>query len=536
MIHTLADRLTGLPRLMWLIGRRDRVRILLWVSGVTALVALSGSSLQSVYSTPASIRSYVEVAGGNPALVAFAGPGHGFDDPNIGVVLVNETLLWGAISAALMSIFVVVRHTRAEEESERADLLRSGVVGRHAVLSTALLVAAAMNVGVAVLIVPALVVEGYPIRGSVALAAGIAGSGLVFAAIAALASQIVSTSRGALGLASGVLGIAFAIRAFGDIGENPASWISPLGWAPEVRPFAGERWWTLVISLFCTVAVSWTAYALSTRRDLGSGLITSRRGPAQAAPWIIAPVGLAWRLQRGSILGWCTGLVVTGLVFGAVGNDVERLVEDNPDLADFLTRFGGSSITDAYFVTAIQMMALLASGFAVASLFRARSEEVAGRAELIIATPTSRTRWWLGQVGVTVGGTVMVTASGGVGAGMAYAVVTGDAGQFPRLVVATLVTLAASFVLIGLALALYGVAPRLQGVTWAVFAGLVVIGILAETLRIPDWIRSVSPFEQLPEVPARTVDAGPLLVLSAIAIVLAAAGWMGFCRRDLATT
>ena len=37
----------------------------------------------------------------------------------IGVILVNETQLWGMVVVALMSIFMVNRQTRAEEERER---------------------------------------------------------------------------------------------------------------------------------------------------------------------------------------------------------------------------------------------------------------------------------------------------------------------------------------------------------------------------------------------------------------------------------
>jgi ABC-2 type transport system permease protein len=528
------DGLTGLLRLTRLILRRDRVRIPIWVGSVTALIVISGASLRSTYDTPVAIHRYVEVAGDNPALVVFAGPGYGFDDPNIGVVLVNETLLWGAIAAALMSIFMVVRHTRAEEESERADLVRSSVVGRHAGLFAAIAIAVAMNLAVFVPTVVGLVAEGYAAPGSIALAASIAVVGIVFAGVTAVAAQFVDSARGALGWASAGLGGAFAIRAVGDVGGNWASWASPLGWALAVRAFAEERWWTLLLGAALTVALTAVALDLSTRRDLGSGLVTEHGGPSHAAPWIIRPAGLALRLQRAAIIGWTIGLLVTGLVFGAVGNDVGRLLEDNPDLTKYLEQFAGVSITDAYFTTAMQMMALLASGFALSSILRARTEEMAGRAEPIIATSTSRTAWWAGQLAITAAGTVLVTVAGGLGVGIAYGIVVGDAGQVPRLAVASLVTLPAVFVLVGVALALYGLMPRWVLVVWGVFAVVVVIGIFAETLRLPQWVRNLSPFEQLPDVPARGIAVVPLVALCAVAAALAVAGWRGFCRRDLA--
>ena len=88
---TVADgTLVGLARIARLILRLDRVRLAVWV-GVTAVVIVgSAASLLATYPDQAAIDSYGAVMSDNPALAAFAGPGYGLDDPNIGVILVNE--------------------------------------------------------------------------------------------------------------------------------------------------------------------------------------------------------------------------------------------------------------------------------------------------------------------------------------------------------------------------------------------------------------------------------------------------------------
>lgn len=526
----------GLWAIIRLIVRRDRLRISAWIGGVVALMVGSGASLPNVYDSPEAIRSYVEIAGGNPALVVFAGPGYGFDQPNIGVVLVNETLLWGTIATSLMSIFMVVRHTRAEEEGDRTELLRSSVVGRHASLAAALVVVAVMNVLVTAATTVGFVAEGYAISGSIAIAAAIGAAGLVFAGLAGVSAQLFDHARGALGWTSSGLGLAFAIRGVGDVTGNGVSWLSPLGWAHATRPFADERWSVLALSTAFFLATAAAAFTLSTRRDLGRGLLTERPGPASADPWMVSPIGLTFRLQRGTIAGWSFGLAITGLLFGAVGNDVERLVEDNPELAAYLAQLGGASITDAYFATSVQMMAMLATGFALSSILRARTEELAGLLEPVIATPTSRTSWWLSHVGVCIGGTVIITAVGGLGVGVAYALVARDSGQIIRLAVAALVTLPAVLALVGLALVFLGRLPRWILLNWVVFAGVVVIGVFGETLRLPQWLRNLSPFEHLPDAPADTIDLTPLIVLTGLAAALGAGGWHGFRNRDLAAS
>jgi hypothetical protein len=124
--------LTGVGRLIRFILRRDRVRLTVWIVAISGMTLASAGSLPSIYPDQAAVESYVALFGNNPALIAFAGPGYRFENPDLGLVLINETQLNGIIALALMSIFLVNRHTRAEEESERAELVRSNVVGRHA--------------------------------------------------------------------------------------------------------------------------------------------------------------------------------------------------------------------------------------------------------------------------------------------------------------------------------------------------------------------------------------------------------------------
>lgn len=525
--------LVGTGRMIALVLRRDRLRIPLWILGITVVTIASAAMLRSTYDTPTLVRQYVTVADDNPALVVFAGPGHGFDAPSIGVILVNEVLLWCAIATALMSAFALTRHTRAEEESERADLLRSSVVGRFAPLVAAIVVAVTMNVVVAAVLGAGFIALGYATGGSVAISASIGLAGIVFVGITAVVVQLVDSGRAAVGWASGALGIAFAVRAVGDVRQDGASWLSPLGWTMEIRAFARERWWTLGLSGALALGLVLVALHLSTQRDLGTGLLPPHGGPDRAARWILHPVGLALRLQRLAIIGWSTGLLLCGVVFGAVGNDVEKLIRNSPDLARYLELLGGASVTDAYFATSFRMMALLTAGFGLSSALRARTEELDGRVEPVLAGATSRRRWWLGQSSVTAGGIFVLTCAGGIGVGVAYGIVIGDPGQVTRMLGAALVTVPAVLVVVGIAHVLLGLLPRFALTVWSMYTAIVVIGIFADTLKIPAWVRRLSPLEHVPALPARGLTATPMIVLSLVALAFAGAGIIGFTRRDI---
>jgi polyether ionophore transport system permease protein len=186
--------------------------------------------------------------------------------------------VWGAASAVLLTIFIVVRHTRADEEAGRLELVGSAAVGRQAPLTAALLAAVAANLALALLTFVWLARLGLPVAGSAALALSISGCGLVFGGVAAAAAQLAVTARGARGTAIGALGAAFVLRAVGDSGSaglSRLSWVSPLGWVELARAFgsAGERWWVLTLPLATSAALVAVAFLFAAWRDHSAGLL-----------------------------------------------------------------------------------------------------------------------------------------------------------------------------------------------------------------------------------------------------------------------
>ena len=525
--------LVGVGRLTRFVVRRDRLRLVLWVVGLTAVALASAASLRSVYDTPAKVANYVRLFGDNPALVAFAGPGYGFDDPNLGVVLVNEVQLWGAVAAALMAIFLVVRNTRAEEDHERVELVRSAVVGRHAPTAAATIVVAAAELVVGVAIAAGLVALGYPTVGSVAVAGSMIAVGLVFVGVGALCAQLLGTGRGAIGLAALVLIIAFVVRAVGDIGGNALRWASPIGWAQGVRAYAGERWAPLVACLLLGGGLVVAAFALSARRDLGAGLFAARPGPATAAATMRTPFGLVRHLGRGALVGWVLGVLLVGVVYGSITDDVEQMLVDNPQLADYLARLSGVSITDAYLAAAATMLAVVACGWAVSSSLAAHTEEAAGRADLLLSAPLARARWLGAHVLMAAVGSAVVVAASGLGIGIGAAVVLGDARLVLEQTGAALARLPAVLVLVGATTLLVALVPRRAPLAWALLAVVAVVAFLADALDLPGWVRSLSPFHHLAETPAEPLSWWRLASVTAVAAMLVALSMVGIRRRDL---
>lgn len=532
-VRALGRDLTGTGRLVRLLVRRDRLRLALWVVGLVATITASAASLLGVYSDQRAIDSYGAVFGDNPALVAFAGPGHGLDDPTIGAILVNETQLWSAVALALMSIFLVVRHTRAEEDAERADLVLSTPVGRVAPVAASVAVIAVAEAAIAMTSAVALVILGYPPKGVVALTGSWFVVGAVFIGVAVIAAQWAGGARAALSLGVAVLAASFVLRAVGDISGSWLVWTSPIGWAQAVRAFVDERWWTLALCAAVAVTAITAGMLLSTRRDVGAGLLAGRLGPERAAPWSVTPLGFGWRQQRAPLAGWLVGLGAMGALYATIVDDVESLLIDNPQLAEMLALVDGVDLTDAYLATTVSMTAIMALGFTISAALAPLRDEGQGRADLIYARPVARSRWLLASVAVAAIGSAAAVMTAGCGAGVVAALVLGDPEPLVGCIAAAASAVPAVFVVLGITVLLVGAAPQAAAGSWGVLAFVVVVTFLGDVLDLPRVVRNLSPFEHVPRVPAEDPSLWSAAALTAVAVALVAVGVRSLGRRDL---
>jgi ABC-2 type transport system permease protein len=512
-------------------ARREAVRIAVWVLAVVALVAVTAQSIEQLFPTQADLDQAAQASAANAAVIAFNGPVQGLD--TVGGQVAFQAGTFGLVLVALMSLLMITRCTRAEEENGRTELLRAAAFGRHAQTASALIIVTAMNLLIAAGVTAGLAALGLPWPGTVAFGASFLAVGLVFTALALVTVQLSQNSRVASGLAGAVLGLAFALRAVGDIGDGRLSWLSPIGWSQKLRPYAGEQWWPLAVPLAATVGLLVVARALNARRDLGAGLVQPRPGPARASASLGSPWGLAVRLQRASVIAWTAGVALLGFVYGAISSDVQDYIGENETLKQMMAAAGGPSLVDSYLGTSLLTIALVSAGFAVASVQRMRAEESALLAEPVLATPVARLRWTAAHLAVALGGSAVVMVGGGLGAGIPYAIENHDAHLVATLLGASLVHLPAIWLFAGFAMALFGVVPRALPAAWVLFVASFVVGFLGTVLRIPSWVRDLSPFEHSPQLPAAELTALPLVVLAAIAVALTVTGVTGFRHRDI---
>jgi ABC-2 type transport system permease protein len=524
--------LTGTWGLTRLALRRDRILLPLWVVVIGLFPSGVASSFKSLYSDPKALADFANSMKASPAITGFYGPIFGDGIGSLAAWRSGVTMIIAALAMGL----TVIRHTRAEEEQGRRELLGAAVVGRRAPLASALLITAGASVLMGLIIAGTM--NGVA-PGAGALAFGVEAALLCwfFAVVAGLAAQLTQSARSARWIVGAVLGGSFLLRAAGDSGGNTdsaLSWISPIGFLQRMRPYGGERWWIAGVAFLVTLGVAAVAYRMS-ERDIDAGLIAPRPGAPRASRLLSTPLGLAWRLQRGTLIGWLVCFAILSGVLGSAANDASAALEDSPQLADYFQRLGGaSSMGDLFMVTMLAIAGIAAAAQGIQAALRARAEETAGRVEPILGAAVGRTRWSAGYALFALGGPALSMIVLGLVGGLSYG--AGGAGigkQVPRILGGALAALPAVWLTVAIVLALFGLMPRLVGLGWALLVGFLLLGQIGAILQLGQWALDLSPFTHTPHLPGATMTWTPVVWLTAVTAALTALGLWGFRRRDI---
>ncbi|MFD3444683.1 ABC transporter permease [Microbacteriaceae bacterium 4G12] len=485
------------------------------------------------------------VAAANPAFLFLRGTP---DGTTPGAVFFFQGFAFVAVLAALMSTFLVVRNTRAGEDSGRAELIGALPLRRDAPLVATLAVLCLAVVALAVGVTVALAAVGLDAGGAARTGLATAAVGLVFGSVAALAAQVMPSSRGANGLSAAVVGCAYLLRGIGDALGRPdaaltavdrgwPSWLSPIGWAQATSPFGRSDWVPLLPALLLAFALAMTAIVVQRRRDIGSSLLRERPGRATATPVTRSALGLALTLHRPTLIGWGFAAAALGCIAGALAPTVADAVAGNAGLRDLIARLlpgTRAEAVDVFSTAILGISGLLAAAAGVQAVLRARSEEAEGRAEVLSSTRLRRASWLLGHVLVGAASVLVVAVAAGAAAGVAF-LVTGNGGdRVLGSLGAALAHVPAALVLVAASALLYATVPRFcVSAGWLLLVLALVAGQLGDLLSLPGWVRDLSPFSHSSALPLEPLDVLAVLVMCGIALAGVVVAALAFRRRDV---
>ncbi|MDR4534035.1 ABC transporter permease [Glutamicibacter sp. PS] len=536
--HKAETTSLGMIPYLRFIARRDRWRAPAWVIslGLLALYFITAITLLMDPATLQSMTGFVR----NPMLALISGPGFGFEAITVERYVVGVYATFLMIGTSLMSHTTVIRHTRAEEESGHAELLRSHVIGRQIPLLAALGAAAALNLAVSLCIALAFI-------GSVAHPAAVpsllfglsAGSvGLFFAAVGALTAQLTTSARTASGMAGTVLALAFILRGLGDMSTAAGgpvgwlAWLSPLGWAQRTAPFTDDHWWPLLLNLGGALVLAAFALRIQSRRDLGAGLLADRPGRARAARWLATPWALVVRLQGPGLSWWLCGVLLGGTILGSLTGLMSQSITAMP--AQIALLMGGpGAIIKGYVGYLAMFFAILVSVYSLRCVGALRGEESEGRLEILLADRMGRGTWVSAWTLYALVASGALLGMAGLGTGLGASFSTGDPTLLSGAALGHLVQLPALWLLLTVGVALYGWVPRATGVSWILYAASVFLALFGSLLGLEQQLVDNSLFQAIGQYPRHSPASGAILMFSMLGLLLWAAGYLGFRRRDL---
>lgn len=542
-----------LPTLLWLRFRRDRWQILVWLALFTLLEVVGHAAVTETYGDASERASVIKLVILTPAILMLRGTPQGTQPDAFQYFLLFGFL---GLMIGLMNTFLAVRHTRADEESGRAELIGSTPAGRIAPLLATALEGVILSVAVGVLVGGVALLYGAEPVGALLYGSAMAAVGIAYLGVGLACAQLMRTSRGANGLAATIVLLGYAFRAMGDatgtvqpdgLSMEPGwwSWLSPIGWGQAVAPYTHQLAWPLLLCLGVGVVLFAASAWLQSSRDLDSSIIPERAGRLHAPRSLSGQVGLVWRLLRNPVIGWVVGGALFGLFIGAIGQTVTDLV-NQPEGAEISQTIGGvlssfagpdaeGTFIDLFTTGIFGLVGAIAAVAGVQAIMRARQDEAGGTAEIVLAAPVSRFRWFPAYLLIGAVSVVGVLGFGVLGA-MVGLIGSPDASERMATVAeAGLAQLPASLVIIAVAALAFALVPRLSiALGWAVVLLAIVLGQLGGLFGFPEWLRDISPFSHTPIVTAAEVDWAAAWIMLGIAAVVAAGSTMLFRRRDLA--
>lgn len=563
--------MTGVFAYIKLILRRDRVSLPVWIFAIVGTMVSLPLTMHATVGSPRDLAAIAaQLSGGSSVLNFVTGP---FEltngSPALGGITLVKTQVFAAVLIAFFAGMFVLRHTRKNEEIGAAELILSEKVSRFAPLTATLIVAfSAISL---MTILSALGIfatingasggwgAGAPSvwDGAWLFSFAIGGVGVAFAAIAAVVAQLTETTSSANGLLGGIIGVAFLLRGLGDVGATEISgvktasawsYFSPFGWAEMTHSLTVARWWPLGIFVIFAIFVGAISYFLLTKRDLGAGILPTKKGHARANFALKFPLGLTLKLQKNIFLGWAITTLAFATIIGSMAPELNKIYAESSAMKTMMGALAGTdpsalAVKSTLFAM-IVYLAFMAVAFALQSLGKLRAEESSGHLENLLATKISRFSWLLGHVVCAFfGGAILLFL-----AGFSIAATADFSGVKPALDawnygVSALAFLPLIVAAVGIYVALFGVFPRISSaISWAIFGVTVAISmfgaIFATAWHAFAFLKNFSPTLPFAHIATGNASRGDWLAFwltIACSLVLFAVGLLFWRRRNLAS-
>ena len=446
---------------------------------------------------------------------------------------------------AIWAYLTTTRLFRGEEDAGRWEIMLSGLTtARRAAANV--LIGFGVSLGVLFLVtagtflaVGSLDKINFPVSSSLYFALATSLGAIVFAAVGAVASQLMPTRARAATLSTAVFGLFFLIRAGGDI--TSYHWLlyfSPLGWLELLQPFTGSQplWLVPIIALIAVLATA--TVIMAGQRDLGASTIPDKDTSKPHLLLLGGPFTSALRFTRTSTISWLLGVAWLAGFFALLTKTAAQAISDSMagnKVLDRLTHSSSQSFgAKAYLGIVFFFLMTVIMCYAASAVGAMREDEAQGYLDNLLVRTVGRIRWLGGRIVIALGviGIACLLACVVVW----FSIVALNISlTWHSIFMSGLNLVAPAVFILGLGLLTMGIAPRLTSlVTFGLIAWSFMVQMVSSGLNLNHWLLDLSIFYHVSFAP--TVDPvwSTNFTLLLLGLAMGLLGAVIFNRRDLA--
>lgn len=515
--------------------KKDRKIIFICLALFLAITLAQAYSYSDLYPT-VDERNMIAKSMENPAMIAMMGPVYGNENYTIGALMSNQTLLFTMLGVAIMNILLINRNTRADEETGRLEGIRSLPIGRITSIMSTIVISIIVNMIFAICIgigLYSLRIETINLNGSMLFGSALGATGIIFASITAVCSQIFSTTRGTLGTAFGILGISYLIRAIGDVENTALSMCSPLGWILKSEVYVNNYWRYVFLTILVGIIFFGISLYFYSIRDLGRGIVPVRNSKKTASPFLKNTFSLGIRLLRIMIIVWGIFILILGISYGSLMKEVEnffnsteiiRAMVDVENSQSYSEQFAAVIMPIATFVTTIPILLIIT---------KLKSEERIHRIEFLIAKPVKRIKILGSFNALAIIVSIIFQLIFAFSFWYSSNNFVKNSISLQDIVVSAVMYLPAIWLMIGISNFLIGCFPKATVMVWCYYAFSVITVIFGNILHLPKWIMNFSQYENIPKTLIEDLNIFSVIVIIAISVAFSILGFWRYGNRDL---
>lgn len=518
--------------------KRDWLRLSVWSVVLIGLFVSVAAKFTSLYGSQSAVDQIIKTLK-TPAMVSLFGkmPAGPYTTAD---VFASEMTVFMAIIAAIMNFYFIIHNTRGDEESGILEMIQAHSVGRLSNLSAALLELFIVNFGIGLIYAIGLQfanLTGTDTNGNFLLGLGLGAVGFMFATIAAVVAQLTDNSRTATILSYLFFGVMYIARMITDVSHPKYTWYVPMGWVEKFSTYKDNNWLPIWLMLGLSLIMILLAFYLNSHRDVGSGMIATRPGKANAGVFLRGPLSLFWKLNHVSLLVWFFGIMILGGTYGSVFNTIGDILKTNPLMKQLLD---AKAINAANILIIKEFVAILIIVFAVLALIPGinlinylKTGESKGYLEIIHSTKTSRFQLFFSILLLATISSIAIFFGGIYGLYVGGNAVMTHHLDFAIFMRGFYGYLSPLLIMIGISAFLVGWAPKLTSLNYGYLIIAFFIQYFGKLLKLPDWADKISPFGFIAHVPVKNFDIATFWWQIAIAAILVIVGYIGHRKRDL---